>query len=32
MKLVSAYVDQAKLFVIVNKDEMKKNVDVNAKN
>ena len=32
MKLVSAYVDQIKLFVIVNKDGMKINVDVNAKN
>ena len=32
MKLVSAYVDQIKLFVIVNKDIMKINVDLNAKN
>ena len=32
MKLVSAYVGQIKLFVIVNKDGIKINVDVNAKN
>ena len=32
IKLVSAYVDQIKLFVIVNRDGMKINVDVNAKN
>ena len=32
MKVVSAYVDQIKLIDIVNKDGMKINVDVNAKN
>ena len=32
IKLVSAYVDQKKLFVIVNKDGMKINVDVSVKN
>ena len=32
MKLVSAYVDLIKLFVIVSKDGMKINVDGNAKN
>ena len=32
MKLVSAYVDQIKLFVIVNKVAMKINVDVKANN
>ena len=32
IKLVSAYVDQVKLFIIVNKDGIKINVDVNAKN
>ena len=31
-KNVSAYVDQIKLFVIINKDGIKINVDVNAKN
>ena len=31
MKLVSAYVDQIKLFVIVNKDGIKINLDVNVK-
>ena len=32
MELVSAYVDQMKLFVIVSSDGMKINVDVNVKN
>ena len=32
IKLVSVYVDQVKLFVKVNKDGMKTNVDANAKN
>ena len=32
IKVVSVYIDQIKLFVIVNKDVMKINVDVNAKN
>ena len=32
MKLVGAYVDQIKLFLIVNNDEIKINVDVNVKN
>ena len=32
IKLVSVYVDQIKLFVIVNKDGMKVSVDVNANN
>ena len=32
IKLVSAYVDQTKLFVTVNNDGIKINVDVNAKN
>ena len=32
MKNVSAYVDQKKLFVIINKNGIKKNVDVMAKN
>ena len=29
---VSAYVDQMQLFVIINNDRIKKNVDVNVKN
>ena len=32
MKLVSANVGEMQVFVIINKDEMKINVDVNAKN
>ena len=32
MNRVSVYVDQTQLFVIVNSDEMKINVDVNANN
>ena len=32
MKLVSAYIDQIKLFVIKNNDGMKINVDVNVNN
>ena len=32
MKLVSANVDEMQVFVITNKDEMKINTDVNAKN
>ena len=32
MKLVSVHVDQIKLFVTVNNDGMKINVDVNVKN
>ena len=32
MKLVSANVDEMQVFVITNKDEMKTNTDVNAKN
>ena len=32
MKNVSAYVDQTKLFVIINKNGVKINVDVSAKN
>ena len=32
MKNVSAYVDQMKLFVIINKDGIKINVDMNVKN
>ena len=32
MKNVSAYVDQAKLFVIINKNRIKINVDANVKN
>ena len=32
MKNVSAYVDQMKLLVIINKDGIKINVDMNVKN
>ena len=32
IKKVSAYVDQTKLFVIINKNGIKINVDVNVKN
>ena len=32
MKLVSAYVDQMELFVMININGIKINVDVNAKN
>ena len=32
MKLVSANVGEMQVFVIINKDEMKINADVNAKN
>ena len=32
MKHVTAYVDWIKLYVPINKDGMKKNVDVNVKN